>query len=50
MQKAYSGLIDDKNEDKKAKGIKNWDIKKKIRFEDNQNCLEAAKLENKIAI
>ena len=33
---------------KKAKAIKKCVIKRKFKFEDNKNCLEATELENKI--
>ena len=45
--KLYSCLIDDGSEDK-GKGTKNCVIKRKLEFEDCKNCLEAAKIENKI--
>ena len=34
--------------DKKAKAKKKFVIKRKLKFEDYNNCLEATKLENKI--
>ena len=34
---------------KKAKGTKKSDIKRKLKFENYKNCLEAKKLENKIS-
>ena len=46
--KSYSYLIDDDNEDKKAKGTKRCVIKRKLKFENYKNCLEATQLENKI--
>ena len=46
--KAYSHLIDDGSEDKKAKDTKKCVIKRKFKFQNYKNCLEAAKLENKI--
>ena len=46
--KTYSYLIDDNNEDKKAKGTKKCVIKRKLKFENYKNCLEATQLENKI--
>ena len=46
--KSYSYLIDDGSEDKKAKGPKKCVIKRKLKFEDYKNCLEAAQLKNKI--
>ena len=39
--KTYSYLIDDGNEDRKAKDTKNCVIKRKIKFESYRNCLEA---------
>ena len=46
--KTYSYLIDDSGEDKKAKGIKKCAMKRKLKFENYKNCLEAKQLENKI--
>ena len=46
--KAYSYLIDDGGEDKKAKGTKKCVIKRKVKFENYKHCLQATKLENKI--
>ena len=46
--KTYSYLIDDGSEDKVAKGTKICVIKRKIKFENYTNCLEASQLENKI--
>ena len=43
--KTYSYLIDHGSEDKKAKSEKE---KKKLKFENYKNCLEATQLENKI--
>ena len=43
--KTYSYLIDHGSEDKKAKSEKK---KKKLKFENYKNCLEATQLENKI--
>ena len=43
-----SYLIDDGKEDEKTKGTKKCVIKWKLKFENYKNCLEAAKLENKI--
>ena len=45
---SYSYLIDDGSEDKKAKGTRKCIIKRKIKFENYKNCLEATQLENKI--
>ena len=46
--KTYSYLIDGGSEDKKAKGTKMCVMKKKLKFENYKNCLEATQLENKI--
>ena len=46
--KTYSYLIDDGSEDKKAKDKKKCVIKRKLKFENYQNCLEATELEKKI--
>ena len=46
--KTYSYLTDDGSEDKKARGSKKCVIKRKLRFENYKNCLEATELENKI--
>ena len=46
--KTCSYLIDDGSEDKKVKGTKMCVIKRKLKFENYKNCLEATQLENKI--
>ena len=46
--KTYSYLLDDSSEDKKAKGTKMCVIKRKLKFQNYKNCLEATQLENKI--
>ena len=46
--KTYSYLIDNSSEDKKAKDTKKCVIKRKLKFENYKNCLEATQLENKI--
>ena len=46
--KTYSYLIDKGSGDKKAKGTKKCVIKRKLKFENYKNCLEANQLENKI--
>ena len=46
--KTYNYLIDQDSKDKKAKGIKRCIIKRKPKFEDYKNCLEASQLKNKI--
>ena len=42
--KTYSYVIDDSSEDKKAKGTKKCAIKRKLKFENYKNCLEATQL------
>ena len=44
----YSFLIDGGSEDKKAKDTKKYAIKRKLRFENYKNCLEATQPKNKI--
>ena len=46
--KTYSYLIDDGSEDKKANGTTKFVIKRKLKFENYKNCVEATQLENKI--
>ena len=46
--KTYSYLIDDGSEDKKAKATKKCVFKRKHKFENYRNRLEAIQLENKI--
>ena len=46
--KTYSYLKDNNDEDKKAKGTKKCVIKRKLKFEDYKNYLEAGQIENKI--
>ena len=46
--KTYGYLKGNNDEDKKAKGTKKFVIKRKLKFEDYKNCLEAAQVENKI--
>ena len=41
-------MADDKDEIKKAKGAKKCVTKKKLKFENYKNCLEANQLKNKI--
>ena len=45
--KIYSYLIDDGSEDKKAKDTKKCIVKRKLEFENSDDCLEATQLENK---
>ena len=47
--KIYSNLKDNNEEDKKAKGIKKCVMKRKLKFQDYKNCLEACQIENKIS-
>ena len=42
--KTYSYLIGSRAEDKKAKGTKKCGIKRKLKFENCKNCLEAGQL------
>ena len=46
--KTYSYLIDDGSGDKKVKSTKTFAIKRKLKFENYKNCLEATQLENEI--
>ena len=46
--KIYSSLIDDNSADEKSKGTKKCVIKRKLRFEHYENCLDATQLENEI--
>ena len=46
--KTCSYLKDNNDEDKKAKGTKKCVIKRKLKFQDNKNCLEAVQIENKV--
>ena len=46
--KTFSYLIGDGIEDKKAKDTKKCGIKRKLKFENCKNCLEATQLDNKI--
>ena len=46
--KAYSYLKDNNNEDKKANGTEKCVIERKLKFQNYNNCLEAAQTENKI--
>ena len=43
-----SYLKDNNDEDKKAKDTKKCVIKRKLKFENYKNCLEATQLDNKI--
>ena len=46
--KPYSYFIDDSQEDKKAKGTKKCVMKRKLKFQNYKNCLEANQIKNKI--
>ena len=46
--KAYSYLKESFDEDKKEKRAKKVSSKKRLKFEDYKNCLDAAQIENKI--
>ena len=46
--KTYNYLIDDTSEDKKSKGTKKCVIKRKLKFENYKNCLEATQPDNKM--
>ena len=46
--KKYSYLKDNNNEDNRAKDTKKRVIKRKLKFRDYKNCLEAAQIEIKI--
>ena len=46
--KTNTYLADDGSEDKKAKDTKKCVIKRKLKFQNYKNCLEASQLKNKI--
>ena len=46
--KTFSYLIDDGTENKKVKGAKKCVIKRKLKFEDYKNWLDATQMENEI--
>ena len=46
--KTYRYLKGNNDEDIKPKGTKMCVIKRKLRFKDYKNCLEASQIENKI--
>ena len=46
--KTYSYLKDNNDEHEKAEGTKRCAIKRKLKFQDYKNCLEAAQIENQI--
>ena len=47
-RKIHNYLTEDSSEDKEANGTKMCAIKRKLKFENRKNCLEATQLENKI--
>ena len=44
----YSYSKDNNDEDKKAKGTTKCLIKRNLKFQDYENCLEALQIENRI--
>ena len=46
--KKYSYLKENNDEDEKAKNMKKCVIKRKLKFQDYKDCLEAAQIERKI--
>ena len=46
--KTHSYLIDDRSEDQKAKDTKKCVMKRKLKFENYKNCLEATQIQNNI--
>ena len=46
--KTYNYLIDDGSDNKKAKGKRKCVMKRKLKFENYQDCLEGTQFENKI--
>ena len=46
--KTYGSLTDDGRVNKKAKDTKRCVTRKRLRFENYENCLEATKLDNKM--
>ena len=47
-EKPYSYVKDNNDEEEKQKSKKKYIIKRKLKFEDYKNCVEAAEIENKI--
>ena len=45
--KTYTYLTNNKDQNKKGKGTKEYIIRREIKFEDHKNFLKATKLENK---
>ena len=48
--KTYSYLIDNGSEDEKGKSTKESAIKRKLKFEDHRNCLEAIQLDDALKV
>ena len=48
IEKTYSYLNDNNDEDRKAKSTKTCIMKRKLKFEDCKNCLQPAQIERKI--
>ena len=46
--KTFSYLKDNNDEDRKTRGTKKCVVKRKLKFEDYKNYLEAVQIENKI--
>ena len=46
--KTYSYFINDGSEDRIAKGTIKYVVKRKLKFENYQNCLEVTQLDNEI--
>ena len=46
--KTYGCLKDDGSKDKKVKGTKKCVLKRKLKFVNYKNCLEATQLKNKV--
>ena len=46
--KTYSSLKDNNHDDKKGKGTKKCNLKRKIKFQVYKNCLGEAQIEKKI--
>ena len=47
-KKSYSYLTDDNSEEKKAKGANECVMKRKLKFENYDNCFKTIQFENKI--
>ena len=48
IEKTYSYLNDNNDEDRKAKSTETCVMKRKLKFEDCKNCLQPAQIERKI--